>query len=241
MTMDTSSWNNTLLNLRTNSVKRTAPWFGRYPYCLRFYLPEASSLRSLNHDHIDRALDLRSSWGRRIITTNYGGSWRGSWVPLEITTSMKNNVHRACTFFQKETSDHKIMITGDWIYVYSTDLDLPGRLADLDYINRDRMLLSKIECVGEPGTIYLKHPRYLYRSYFRRKKQQSGQADRLRRFLTAQKELRISGSLSRWITDDHDTLHEHYFIDHDDQGILTMLALIDPGLIRKTLAVSTDK
>ena len=187
-------------------------------------------------------MDVRANWGRRMITTNYGGSWRGSWVPLQITDQMRMNVHRLCTFFQQENVDHKIMIASDWIYVYTLDLDLPKRIWDLDYLDHTRMTLSTVDTVGKPGTVYLQNPKHLYRSYFRRRKLEPEQGDRVRRFLSSQQELRMSASLRYWAEKEQESwLKEYYFIDHDDQGILTMLALIDPRLIRKTLAISSDK
>jgi len=187
-------------------------------------------------------MDVRASWGRRMITNNYGGSWRGSWVPLQITDQMRMDVHRLCTFFQQETGDHKIMIASDWIYVYTPDLDLPKRIWDLDYLDHTRMTLSTFDSVGKPGTVYLQNPDHLYRSYFRQRKLESDQGNRVRGFLSAQQGLRMSASLRYWTEKEQESwLKEYYFIDHDDQGILTMLALIDPRLIRKTLSISSDK
>ena len=241
MTMATSSFPSTLSSLPTKAVKRTGPWYGKFDYCLTFRLDEAATLRNLNHSHIDRILEIRAGWGRRMITTNYGGSWRGSWVPLNITDETKKNLHEMCDFFQQEKSQHKIMIASDWIHVYTNDLDLLGRISGLPFLSRDRMYFSHHSTVGEPGTVYLKRARHQHRSYFRHFKQELEQANHLRKFLVAQENIRMSPSLQDWLQQDSRTLYEYFFIDHDDTGVLIMLGLLDPRIIRKTLRISTDK
>lgn len=236
-----SSFPNTLSNLRTKTVKRTEPWYGKFNYCLTFCLEEAFSLRNLNHSHIDRILEIRAGWGRRMATTNYGGSWRGSWIPVNITEDTKKNLHSLCDFFLSETSEHKMMIASDWIHVYTNDLDLLGRISDLPFLSRNRMYLSHHSIVGEPGTVYLKKACYQYRSYFRYAKQELEQANHLRKFLAAQEHIRLSPSLQQWVGQTSQTVSEYFFIDHDDMGVLVMLGLLNPKIIRKTLRISTDK
>lgn len=241
MTMAISSFPNTLLNLRTKIVKRTGAWYGKFGYCLTFHLEEAYALRNLNHSNIDRVLEIRAGWGRRMITTNYGGSWRGSWVPLNITEDTKKNLHTMCDFFLEEKSEYKMMIASDWVHVYTNDLDLLGRISDLSWLVRGKMCFSHHSTVGEPGTVYLKRARYQHRSYFRYVKQEPEQANHLRKFLVAQENIRMSPSLQYWLQQESRTLYGYFFIDHDDAGVLIMLGLLDPRIIRKTLRISTDK
>ena len=239
--MAISSFPNILSSLRTKTVKRTSLWYGKFDHCLMFHLDEASALRSLNHAHIDRILEIRAGWGRRMITTNYGGSWRGDWVTLAITDQTRKNLHDMCDFFQQEKSEHKIMITGNYVHVYTNDLDLLQRISALSFLSLDNMTLCSLDTVGEPGTVYLKQARHQNRSYFRYIKQEPEQADHLRKFLAVQENIRISPSLKDWMKRDSGTLSEHFFIDHDDNGVLIMLALLNPRIIRKTLRISTDK
>lgn len=229
-----------LSNLKTKIVARTDLWYGRYDHCLSFFLNEASCLRGLDHDYIDRTLEIRTRWGQKM-TRPSPGSWRGAWTPIEITDHTRYALHDLCDRLVGEDRDHKITIFGDWVYLYCSGRSLIDDIAGLEYLNPARMGISRVKLIGEPGTVCVKNPQHAWRSYLRYRVQTAEQAARLRDFFSRQPDLRFSPALKKWIDDDWKNVNNYYFFDHDNRGILTMLALIDPRLIRKTLPIVAAK
>lgn len=241
MPMATSSSPTTLSNLKTKIVPRTNLWYGRYDHCLNFFLDEASCLRGLNHSHIDNILTIRSSWGRKMVSPT-PGSWKGAWKPIKITDDMRAALHDICDRLASDPRDYKITIFGDWVYLYGSGRAVIDDIAQLAYLDPTRMVLSRTQLIGQPGTVCVKNPKHAWRSYFRYLVQTPEQAQRLREFLSGQSGIRLGPALKCWVNDNNwKNLIDYYFFDHDDQYILTMLALINPRLIRKTLPIVAAK
>ena len=62
--------------------------------------------------------------------------------------------------------------------------------------------------------------------------------EQINNFLQTQ-DVRISPALQEWIDTPFNRTQDYYFIDYNSELWLTMLGLIRPGLIRKTLAIIT--
>jgi hypothetical protein len=92
------------------------------------------------------------------------------------------------------------------------------------------------------NTIQLKNPRHQYRSYFKITKITSQQKNMLINFLTNQQSsIRISPALTTWTTSVFYRTQDYFFIDHNEMSWLTMLSLVHPGIIRKTLQIVAAK
>lgn len=125
------------------------------------------------------------------------------------------------------------------LYVYTNDLDLFDRI---ERTGIGRLIdTTQAQTAGRPGTLILKNPRYQYRTYLREIRLEPHVADSLQRFLKNQQSVRLSPSLQWWIDQGYYRALSYYFIDHDDPGVLTMLSMIDPRLIRKTVEITAAK
>ena len=237
--MDTSS----LIDLDTvvtvQHVCRTDLWFQRYDYSVRFTINEAGSLRGLSHTHIDKTVSMRREWGRVRHAVRNPGSWQDQWQPLIITDQDVNNLHQLCDFFQADQRDRKISISGDTVYVYTTDSDLIRDICNLKIIKN--ISVTQVLLSGTPGTVRLKNPKYQYRSYMRSIALKESVANNVKNFLKVQEEVGLSPSLRYWLTDRWKFILDYYFIDHNDHSTINMLRLIDPRLIRKTVPIVADK
>jgi hypothetical protein len=92
------------------------------------------------------------------------------------------------------------------------------------------------------NTILLKNPQHQFRSYFKITKITSDQKDMLINFLNNQRAgIRVSPALETWITGKFHRTQDYFFVDHNEMSWLTMLSLVHPGIIRKTLQIVTDK
>ena len=222
--------------------KRTDLWYGRYNHCLRFSMPEASVLRYLNPLRIDRAITMRREWGKRMLTQANPGSWLRAWAKVEITDRDVTNLHTMCYFLNNDKRDRKLVISGDIIYLYTTELSLVRDVRALPYI-KDPVHTQAVK-IGDPNTVRMKKPRYAFRTYLRSRVLTAEQIASLNSFIGAQEDIRPSPTLRWFLKNEHGRstrTFDYYFIDHDDQGLITMLGLIVSGIVRKTVPILADK
>ena len=228
------------ISVTMQQMCRTDLWFQRYDHCVRFTINEAGSLRGLNHNQIDKTVRMRREWGRVRYAKRNPGSWQDQWVgPLIITDQDVDNLHQLCDFFQADQRDRKISISGDVMYVYTTDADLIRDICNLKIIKD--ISVTQVVLHGTPGTVRLKNPKYQYRSYMRSIALKEPVADNIKNFLKVQEEIGLSPSLKHWLTDRWKFILDYYFIDHNEHSTINMLRLIDPRLIRKTVPIVADK
>ena len=180
----------------------------------------------------------RQEWGRKI--SHQPGSWH--WTHLSIEDQDRENLHAMCDWLLNDTRERRMTIAGSWFYTYTNDITLLQDMAALPWLNQDRMSLTQICTVGQPNTVRLKTSNYSKRTYFRSLLMDEGQSRILKNLLNSQEHVRLSPGLKYWMTRDRWTrTFDYHFIDHDDDGIITMLALLSPRLIRRTLPIVADK
>ena len=218
------------------SVSKDRLYFDQYEYCLNFKLEELSALRELDHAHIDRELTHRSAWRQR--NPNFGGSWRGR--HNDITDQHRQDCHLLCDYLLSQ-QNYKLVIYGDWGYVYSSDLSMLRNMEQLSYLKPANMKHAVTDIPR--GSILIKSSQHEYRSYFRAGRVTAQQRESLRNFLANQQDIRTGPGLQRLLnnTQTHHYINDNMFIDHNGQGIVTMLGLILPRSIRKTLTLVRDK
>lgn len=219
-------------------------WYGKYAYSLRIRLPEAHCLRSLDPKKIAHTLESRRRWGRRMMDTqglfaHSPGSWR--WQELEITAEDEANVYAMRDFLVSETLPYHKTIFGDWVYIYANDPEILDRIEQLTFLDRSCMTRGEIHQHGTSGHVQLKDPKHLYRTYLRDQQIDINHAESLRSWLLSQQDLRLSPSLKRWLEWKSNWLAGYYFFDHDSLAVTTMLNMIIPGIIRKTLPTEKAK
>jgi hypothetical protein len=226
-------------NLPFKLTTKDRLFYGRFEYSIGFHLPEANCLRELDHERIDINIDRRREWQevaqRRIINggnTNVILSRR----TRDITDEIVANLHVLADLILDNTTDCKLVVSVDQAWVYSNDLKLIQTINDLDFLIRKSY--NRAVITRPKDTIQLKKPRHKCRSYFRSAKLTDSQKNQLIAFLTAQNEwIRVSPALASWLTTPFHRVQDYFFVDYDTTSWATMLALVHPGLIRKTLAI----
>lgn len=147
-------------------------------------------------------------------------------------------------FLLAEKREYRKSIMGDWMYFYTSDPTLINDIENLPWLDQRRMHKSRIDLIGNPGTVVLENPRYRHRTYFRGYLRLTEQQETsLRQYLTALDHVRLSPALVQWTQGGP---HKHYigdyfFIDHDDMGLITMLSLMIPRIIRRTKPIEAAK
>lgn len=231
--------NNSNQQINATTTQRTELWFGKYNECVEFVLTEAGALRKLDHKSIDHSIQVRRTWGQVRPPTQHGGSWANQLTYPKITDTDIANLHHFCDFLVNDTRDRRLVINYKTVCVYTSDPTLIDDILDLNYVVRPRV--RKIELVGEAGSVRLSQSDYKFRSYFRYARLDIGQATNIKNFLSAQTEIRLSPSLKNWCLHQRTwkICSDYFFIDHNEQGTLSMLGLITPRLIRKTVPIVT--
>jgi hypothetical protein len=213
-------------------IARDRLFFDRFQYCLRVNLAEASALRGLHgHDAIDRSIEIRRVW-RSL----------GNRTDSEITDKHIKNLHRVHDHFFSATNEpFKMTVSGNQIWIYTNNLEFLHSFNQLPGVVWPTYSQAVID--RPLDTIRLKEPKHTQRTYLRDQAITAEQRQRLRDFFNNYHDsIRLSPSLNKWIV--YATgrrIFGYYFVDHDDDGWLVLLNLLQPGLVRKTVQIIADK
>jgi hypothetical protein len=212
----------------------------KFNYCIGFFVEEATCLREVDHDYIDKILERRIQF--RNVTQQ-------RWLQSKLTILTKANrpilpitgehLHEIADILINSKSDYKSVVSIDNMWVYTNDLDLIKDLDNLDYLKFKKYTRA---VVNRPrNTIIVKYSKFTKRTHLRSVRLTEVQSEKLRNFLIRNKdEIRISPGLMDWCNSSYFRTLDYYFIDYDDEGWLTMISLINPQLIGKTLAIQKE-
>jgi len=89
----------------------------------------------------------------------------------------------------------------------------------------------------------LKNPQYAYRTYFKNQRLRHEDKERLAEFLKTQAEVRTGPGFNDFLENwnNYHYVQQNHFVDHNDLGVITMLQLVCPIKIKKTLELISDK
>jgi hypothetical protein len=158
----------------------------------------------------------------------------------EITDETVENLHAVAELLLTTSADFKLVVSANQGYLYTNDLTLIDQLNRLNGLERKSYCCALV--IRPKNTIQLKNPKHGYRSYFKITKITNDQKQDLINFLNNQREsVRISPALDEWIVGPFNRTQDYFFVDHNQMSWLTMLALVRPGLIRKTMQIIQAK
>jgi hypothetical protein len=193
----------------------------------------AYALRGLRHENIDLVIESSRRWNG--IRINYGGSWRAG---ADAQNHYQQDLHNLCDFLL-EGSEHKLVVRGNCLWVYTNDRSWLERLARFPAGRFQH--ISQVVLQGDANAVNLRASDHHWRSYFRTKRMDTQVIGSLRCFLDNQTDIRIGPSLRLALDHGYVRLKDYYFIDHSDQLVLSMMSLIRPDLIRKTVPIRVHK
>jgi hypothetical protein len=215
-------------------------FYSQFEYCVRFHLEEVSCLRTLDHAYIDSMIERRIAWRSISQTmTNRPLVTQLSNQSNKITETTVKNLHTLADVLLTTPANFKLVVSAFTGYVYTNDrmlIDQVAKLPGVSYVEYTQAI------VGRPrDTIQLRDPKYQWRSYFKVGKLTTEQKTHLKNFLANQPGIRISPALKNWINYKFTRTQDYFFIDYNEPAWLTMLGLVLPGLIRKTLEIIPAK
>ena len=221
-----------------SSVAKDRLFYDRFKYSITFALAEVSALRELDHDRIDALIVRRNLWREQrsssLMPMITGRNWR------KITQPTIQDLHELATLLLTATAEFKLVVSVDTGWVYTNSLDLIDQLDAVKSLQEKSYARAVID--RPKGTIKLKNSVHGFRSYFKTDKMTVEQKKRLAQFLfNHTDQVRISPSLAQWIDNKFLRAQDYFFIDYNSEQWLTMLSLVQPGLIRKTLQIIPAK
>jgi hypothetical protein len=152
-----------------------------------------------------------------------------------ITDTTREVLYAFADFLKLTTDPYKMVISVNQCWIYSNSVNLLERIDRLPFVRNTKFTESVI--VRPRDTVAVKHPNHNYRSYFRTTKLNNEEKDRILCFLQNQPDIRISPALKEWIATPFNRTQDYFFVDYDSESWLTMLSLVRPGLIRRTVQI----
>ena len=223
-------------------------FYNKFEYCIGFQLEEVNCLRQLDHGYIDTMIERRRIWRdmahQRWQKINWQKGSHSSGNILrrrsqEITDQTVADLHELADLLLTSSMDFKLVVSANYAYVYANNVELIDQLSDLPFLKQK---IYSRALVGRPkNTVRLKNSKHQFRSYFKSVKITEQQKNHLISFLAQQTTVRVSPALDGWFLTPFQGTQDYFFIDHNEMSWLTMLSLVRPGLIRKTIQIIPAK
>lgn len=241
MKMDTSSLSDNLS--RFVPVAKDRLFYDQFCYSFGFYVAEANCLRNLSHDNIDYKLERLASWrnlAKKRLSSVFRNYPAANPHAIPITEITAQNLHQVANVLLATNQPYKLVVSVHSGMVYTNDIDLINQLDRLPALQHKSFARASV--VRKKNTIVLKNSMFEFRGYFRTQNLSGQQKEHLHNFLENQQgSVRISPALQRWLDQPFNRTQDYYFVDYNTTAWASMLNLVVPGLLRKTMPIITGK
>ena len=225
------------------SESRSSLYYNAYEYAMTWQQDEIGCIRSLDQKKMQSHIRVRMEYehSRNSHYQRYGEKFES-----KFTTRCCDNLEGMRALLATETPPKKMVFFNNYLTVYTNNLGLHGRLMACDWI--ESVDLKRAELNLPPDTILLKNPQYQYRTYFRGRSLGKTQKARLAQWVTTQgDDIAASKSLQAFLNIETspkqlywwrgDATESYYYIEHNSLQYETMLSMVCPGMVRKTLPI----
>jgi hypothetical protein len=217
---------------------RSSLYYDQYEWCITINISEAPCLRHLDANKFERAIINAKYWAEN-----------DRWTDRIWTRTKETALRETRDVLLAETYSFKTVVSFNTVCIYTNRRKLADRLIDL---GNDGVILRLVReaVISKPaGVIQLQESKYAYRTYLRERKYTKDQKDMLANFLHSRRDtLRVSPALDEWTNGTFvgyvrnlSYSRSYYFVDHDHPNEGTMLSLVLPGIVRKTMPIETTK
>lgn len=238
-------------NLWETTDERSNLYYNQYGWAVSWHQPEISALRDgLDPNKINKILVNRRHWEKT--------RWDGSGVlgkimkptfVSRITAEVEQEIKSVADMLRNLKAEFKMVLNPDHICIYTTDRETAKQIADRACATRTlgTVLLRTVNVCLPADTVVLKRPyNYQYRTWFRSKSITKDQRDILANWIKNMgKEVYPCPSLKKWLRGtipqwrQGDYSQSHYFVDHNDGKLDVWMAMVCPGIVRKTQAIQS--
>lgn len=222
---------------KIETVDRSTLYYDQYRYAVTINIHEASCLRCLDSGPFERALINARHWADTL--KEPVRKW---------TTAKELALREARDVLLSETEPYRTVVSFNTVSVYTNNVKIADRFVGLGNSKVQLRLVRKAALTLPAGVIQLRESQHGYRTYFRERRYNKDQRQLLLNFLESrQGTLRPSPALMSWLRNQRswginiEYSKSYYFVDHDHPNEGTMIGLVMPGLVRKTMPIEIAK
>ncbi len=223
---------------------RSSLYYSKYEWCATLHISDASCLRDLKTVRFEAAIRNAKHWAEQEIVRNrrpVRHPWDG--------TAKESALRETRDILLEQAGEYKAVISYNVLSLYTNNRKLADQFVKLDNPGVQLHLVRQAVITRPAGVLQLRESKHGYRTYLRERKYTKDQRDMLLNFfLSREGTLRPCGSLLTWLgTGQHRFMmnpnysRSYYFVDHDHPNEGTMLSLVMPGIVRKTMPIETTK
>lgn len=209
-------------------TSRDRLFYDQYHYGICVSITEASCLRAKTHRELQKMIEYRNQARRQY----YSASSK-----MIIEGDVLNDLNTAFEFLDQYRDRIKMMVSFNVMYVYSNEPLILEKITQQSWAKFRSAVQAQVNRPRD--VVLLNNPQYQYRSYFKDRALTESEASLLLSFLESRSDVfsitrSFRANLHRWR---RPFIPRHLFVEHNDPKDITMLNLVVPGLIRKTLTV----
>jgi len=220
--------------------ERSSLYYSEYEWCVTLHISDAHCLRDLKTVRFEAALRNAKYWSEQDRFSQDFRSW-GS--------AKESALRETRDILLEEAGEYKAVISYNVLSLYTNNVKLANRFAQLGNDGVCLHLVRQALITRPAGVVQLQESKYGYRTYLRERKYDYDQRQMLLNFLKSREgTLRPCDSLLTWLgTGRHRYMinpnysRSYYLVDHDHPNEGTMISLVMPGIVRKTLPIQTTK
>jgi len=218
---------------------RSSLYYNQYEWCITINVSEASCLRYLGTAQFESAIRNAKHWREN-----------DRWTDRAWSITKETALRETREVLLAETEQFKTVVSFMTVCVYTNHRGLADRLVSLGNDGVRVRMVRQAVLTKPANVVQLRESKYAYRTYFKERKYSLDQRHMLANFLNARKDtLRPCDSLMSWLTSgvsagfvlNRNYSRAHYFVDHDHPNEGTMISLVMPGIVRKTMPIQTTK
>jgi hypothetical protein len=218
----------------TRHVATSQLYFGQYQHCLSFGMLYSGQMRKLDPERIMSEIRWKNlknvGWfSRDLLPREQEEKTMAELACLELASELRSAAEpfkRVCYWASQA--------------IYSNDHAWLTRLAQ--FPGMTNQLISTAVVSLPHNLVQLKESKWAWRSYFREQHLDQPATARLRDFFHSRGDyFRITDSFQHRLKQPHFYMQRWQFVDHHTEADITMLTMVHPGLVRKTIPITVTK
>ena len=217
---------------------RSSLYYSQYEWCITINISEASCLRYLGSAQFESAIRNAKYWAEN-----------DRWTDRAWSITKETALRETRDVLLTETAPFKTVVSFNTVCIYTNRRRLADQLVNLGNDGVHMRLVRQAVLTRPADVVQLRESKYAYRTYLRERKYTNDQKDMLANFLHSRRDtLRVSPALDEWVNGTFvgyirnlSYSRSYYFVDHDHPNEGTMISLVMPGIVRKTMPIETTK